>query len=223
MNLSIVPPLETCTQHKRLVCPLKAGQPDTEALSYYMGMGSQDINGLLRGARSVPTWGYSLAEVNDYIDQIDRLILRVPRSKAPLRVYRGMNQEPWGFKQRARADYYLDQSLQDPGFMSASSRRHIAKGFASRHTQGILLEIVIPAGTPLLWTHLIPNKVISQDESEILLPRNSKLTITRCLSSTAKMFGGGSPLEVEAALLAPSQSEMVIPLRTRMRWRWRKN
>jgi hypothetical protein len=214
MKLRTVASLEHCREHRRLVCPLQQDSPSLQAIHQYCGIGHRTINGYLRKDPDRPATNYSDGEIERLIADIDTAIDNAPRSLAPLRVYRGMPAKPWGFAELVQASDMNNHTLIEPGFMSVSARKEVARGFGTAYDRAILLEIIIPAGTPLFWTSIIQDRLLDTNESEVILPRGGKLTITR---ATGRGWRGGQ-VRAEASYRAP---EGLVANITKRRW-WRR-
>lgn len=161
-------------------------QDRVESFDDYLQFGYRDINRYLRdptGFKEV-----DIRRIEERTQHIDDLIEGAPRTKRPLLVYRGMNASPWGFDLDTPPDQMAGARLKLPAFTSTSAHLHIAKNFAERSRSydvgSMLLEILLPKGTPLLWTPIFRTITrVSAEESEILLARNSTLIIDSSLSS----------------------------------------
>jgi hypothetical protein len=102
-----------------------------------------------------------------------------PRLKSPLIVFRGINTENVFDTKRNRHIPLLGYKGKHKGFMSTSLSRSVSKGFG--YNKCCMFIILIKEGTKVLYLENISDK---PDEQEILLPRNSVLSIVK--------FGNGT-------------------------------
>ena len=142
------------------------------AMGWYLQDGHSTINDALRDPQ-ISTKG-----IEDKITQIDTAIADAPVLDNPTLVYRGVANKGMGgsifFKQLKVGD-----TFQDSGYVSTTLDPRIGSKFAgSDASGGIVLQYHLPKGTKGLF----PNAFMDGqywNESEFLLPRNSKFKVTQ--------------------------------------------
>lgn len=106
-----------------------------------------------------------------------------------MRVYRGVSHLPYqDADARIRfenVDQLIDCSFSEDAYVSTSAVKSVAESFTGQY--GMLMEIEIPAGTPLFWAPAVKEGRRGQggqpiqDENELLLPRGGEIHITERL------------------------------------------
>jgi len=103
-----------------------------------------------------------------YVERLDHILERAPRLERETVVYRGVSAQ-------ALAGAGPGTELSEPGFAAASLERERALAFAE---EGEVLELTLPAGTPVLAIGEIEGLHRYRHEREILLPRGGAYRIT---------------------------------------------
>lgn len=184
-------PLDALEYFKRYPYEYAADKKGAQAFLHYNRYGFLSINGALRGHDVMDR--SQARKVRRLVKHLDQLFDQVPLSKESIRVYRGMQQLPYrDAASRARFDtvnQLIDKPFIEAAYVSTSTRQSVAESFTGRY--GMLMELEIPAGTPLCWAYAMTGSPFEQDrdqgfqniksETELLLPRGGKIRLVEQL------------------------------------------
>lgn len=136
-------------------------EAENSALGTYKGDAFYDVNQELRD--------YGSATDEDLVDNIDSALSKTSLDSDVI-TYRGASEKAFGYDAQ---DDMTGSIISDAAFMSTSLDKGTASGFADP----VLIEIAVPKGTQALNMENWKAAGAMQGESELLLPRNTKLSI----------------------------------------------
>lgn len=145
-------------------------EAEQAAVESYASVGFKDINDALRGKKEMTP------EIQNKVNLLDSAMNKNPLTK-PETTFRGIKSTKF-LKGEEDPKKLVGMVITDNGFMSTSANTETAASF-SIGKGGVNMTIHVPKGTPALdiRNHLFSDQAF--EEHEILLPRSTKLKITR--------------------------------------------
>lgn len=145
---------------------------DCSAVKAYTNQAYENINGYLRGTGTSKYGKPPIEEVNDYINRMDEVFDKSPRTPEALKVFRGVNRD-------VLKDLEAGDVFRDDGFVSTSVDTDGA--FA-----GARLEIRVPKGSRAVYVAQISDV---GGEHELLLDRSSRFKVLDLKTSYSPTTG----------------------------------
>ena len=144
---------------------MKLTSDEKDALKEYSGSAYGPINEALRFTEDIDDHSDAL------IKHLDSAIGKGVTDQN-LTVYRGVDESY--ARTLERRNLRPDDSINEAGFLSTSTRKDVARRFLGWEGGGMLLKIHVPAGSNALDMRPYSK---SPDEHEILLPRGAELRV----------------------------------------------
>jgi hypothetical protein len=182
----------------------KSLAPEAErAMQVYTSNGAYShVNGPLRAGKGLS--GIGRPELRDAVPVLDAGIASAPAPR-DMMVHRGVS----GTRStREWNDVAVGDSIVDRGFGSTSAMPHVGNSYAQGMgvRKGVELRILVPQGYPAAP---VPSEIFGA-EREILLPRNTKYTVTRVVD-----HDGGRVVFVTAGPAAEGEASVVAAVNRR--------
>lgn len=151
---------------------------ETRAVGTYSAAGYSDINGYLRGKKTLSELEFlEPKEVKGAITALDQAIAKNALNRDVV-LYRGFGE--------GAPEIKVGQAITDKGFISTTIAEEEAR---LKAWGGMLAEIKVPAGQPVL---AFDGASIMPDEFELLLPRGTSFRVVaeRTVEEAVNPFGG---------------------------------